>query len=60
MISQRTLPIGVKAEFDKDLDFGLCDRCRDVGVKLMKFGGMWMCPKCTFSSLGVKEINPSH
>ncbi|MBL7160946.1 MAG: hypothetical protein ISS93_03810 [Candidatus Aenigmarchaeota archaeon] len=51
MKDERTLPIGINALYDKDMYFGVCERCEDVGVKLLKYQG-WVCHHCAFNSKG--------
>lgn len=41
------IPTGTSPWYEKDLDFGICDKCEDVGVKLLKFHG-WVCSKCAY------------
>lgn len=57
MRSQRTLPIGLDAEFDKDMYFGVCTHCKDVGVRLFKHHGEWVCPKCSYAMLRVDAVH---
>lgn len=66
MRSEYTLPIGIKTEYDRDMDFGICDKCEDFGVKLYKRINGWFCNKCTNSrfeserGLNIKEISPTN
>jgi len=50
MKSEWSHPIGIKAEHDRDLNFGICENCNDIGVKLLKYHG-WVCHKCANSML---------
>lgn len=64
MRSERTLPLGTTAEFEKDMYFGVCDHCKEVGVRLFKQQNEWVCPNCAYATLKVKtevkEVNPPH
>ncbi len=63
MISEFTRPIGIKAEHDVDMEFGVCEKCHDVGVRLLKCDG-WVCHKCAYSRMrsdpDIKEVSPTN
>ena len=63
MRSENTLPLGTKVEFDRDLNFGVCEHCHNVGVRMFKCGGEWVCHHCAClmtSKADIKEENPSN
>jgi hypothetical protein len=64
MRNEITLPLGTAAEYERDLEFGICENCKNVGVKIFKCSGHWVCHRCACSlagsKAGIEKINPSN
>lgn len=51
---EETFPIGTKVEFERNLDFGMCEQCGSVG-KMFKCAGQWVCFDCACELAGLRS-----